>query len=244
VRFPPRRARDGDDDPGGGAWRLRKRSPIESFPESPVPRDGAILRPTHIAACAGRIRHMYSGPSSRFPCRWSWALEFFFSGVASRDGVRAFFRLETFYGQDLRPVTPWPWGTTPERAGPATTATAFRPQRQNLWPGREHLRDHPGQRRSAPLSAPQAPTAPAAVSCYPPTCCSSCPRTCPLKMAALSDPIACGTRALERAFARDALGRRGGGGLGLGKSVVVQWLGPVGIMTGAAAPGHGGRAPG
>ena len=55
-------------------------------------------------------------------------------------------------------------------------------------------------------------------------------------MAALADPIACGTRALERAFARGSLGWEG---IGLGKSVVVQGLGPIGILTGAAARAMG-----
>src|SRR6266542_4734389 len=56
-------------------------------------------------------------------------------------------------------------------------------------------------------------------------------------MAALADPIACGTRALERAFAPGM--PWAGEGVGLGKSVVVQGLGPIGIMTGAAARAMG-----
>jgi L-iditol 2-dehydrogenase len=56
-------------------------------------------------------------------------------------------------------------------------------------------------------------------------------------MAALSDPIACGTRALERAFGPGL--PWAGEGMGLGKSVVVQGLGPIGILTGAAARAMG-----
>jgi L-iditol 2-dehydrogenase len=56
-------------------------------------------------------------------------------------------------------------------------------------------------------------------------------------MAALADPIACGTRALERAFAPGL--PWAGEGIGLGKSVVIQGLGPIGILTGAAARAMG-----
>jgi L-iditol 2-dehydrogenase len=56
-------------------------------------------------------------------------------------------------------------------------------------------------------------------------------------MAALADPIACGTRALERAFAPGL--PWAGEGVGLGTSVVVQGLGPIGILTGAAARAMG-----
>jgi threonine dehydrogenase-like Zn-dependent dehydrogenase len=73
---------------------------------------------------------------------------------------------------------------------------------------------------------------------FPQTWLFSLPPNVTLKMAALSDPIACGTRALERAFIPGV--PWAGEGMGLGRSVVIQGLGPIGILTGAAARAMGG----
>jgi len=72
---------------------------------------------------------------------------------------------------------------------------------------------------------------------FPQTWLFKLPPNVTLKMAALSDPIACGTRALERAFGPGM--PWAGEGMGLGRSVVIQGLGPIGILTGAAARAMG-----
>jgi len=59
------------------------------------------------------------------------------------------------------------------------------------------------------------------------------PEDFPLELGALVEPMATSTRALERAFAPGLPGANEG--FGLGKTVVVQGLGPIGLLAIAAA---------
>src|SRR6266511_516192 len=122
---------------------------IERFPETPLQRDGAILRPTHCGVC-GTDPHMYSGHLA-VPMPLVMGHEF--SGIL--EAVGPDFPARDVYGRELRP----------------------------------------------------------------------------------GDEVAVGTTALERAFGPGL--PWAGEGMGLGRSVVVQGLGPIGIMTGAAARAMG-----
>src|SRR5713226_8167837 len=198
---------------------------IESFPESPPPRDGAILRPTHCGVC-GTDPHMYSGHLS-VPMPLVMGHEF--SGVL--EGWGPDFPARDVYGQELEPGDAVAVGTT--LACGTCYYCRFVPQRQNLC---QQVNIY-----GITLGSRDAPFVRGAYSdqlyLFPQTWLFKLPPNVTLKMAALSDPIACGTRALERAFAPGM--PWAGEGLGLGKSVVVQGLGPIGIMTGAAARAMG-----
>jgi L-iditol 2-dehydrogenase len=199
---------------------------IESFPESPPPRDGAILRPTHCGVC-GTDPHMYSGHLS-VPMPLVMGHEF--SGVLEAFGPD--FPARDVYGQDLRPGDAVAVGTTLSCG--TCYYCRFVPQRENLC---QNVNIY-----GITLGSGDEPHVRGAYSermyLFPQTWLFKLPSNVSLKMAALSDPIACGTRALERAFGPGM--PWAGEGMGLGKSVVVQGLGPIGIMTGAAARAMGG----
>jgi threonine dehydrogenase-like Zn-dependent dehydrogenase len=198
---------------------------IESFPESSVPRDGAILRPTHCGVC-GTDPHMYSGHLA-VPMPLVMGHEF--SGVLEALGPD--FPARDVYGQELRAGDPVAVGTT--LACGTCYYCRFVPQRQNLC---QNVNIY-----GITLGSEEEPFVRGAYSdllyLFSQTWLFTLPPNVSLKMAALADPIACGTRALERAFAPGM--PWAGEGIGLGKSVVVQGLGPIGIMTGAAARAMG-----
>jgi threonine dehydrogenase-like Zn-dependent dehydrogenase len=198
---------------------------IESFPESPPPRDGAILRPTHCGVC-GTDPHMYSGHLA-VPMPLVMGHEF--SGVLEDWGPD--FPARDVYGQDLRPGDAVAVGTTLSCG--TCYYCRFVPQRENLC---QNVNIY-----GITLGSEAEPHVRGAYSermfLFPQTWLFKLPPNVSLKMAALSDPIACGTRALERAFGPGM--PWAGEGMGLGKSVVVQGLGPIGIMTGAAARAMG-----
>jgi threonine dehydrogenase-like Zn-dependent dehydrogenase len=199
---------------------------IESFPESPPPRDGAVLRPTHCGVC-GTDPHMYSGHLS-VPMPLVMGHEF--SGVLEAFGPD--FPARDVYGQELRPGDAVAVGTTLSCG--TCYYCRFVPQRENLC---QNVNIY-----GITLGSQDEPHVRGAYSermyLFPQTWLFKLPSNVSLKMAALSDPIACGTRALERAFGPGM--PWAGEGMGLGKSVVVQGLGPIGIMTGAAARAMGG----
>jgi threonine dehydrogenase-like Zn-dependent dehydrogenase len=198
---------------------------IESFPESPPPRDGAILRPTHCGVC-GTDPHMYSGHLA-VPMPLVMGHEF--SGVL--EGWGPDFPAKDVYGQELRPGDAVAVGTTLSCG--TCYYCRFVPQRENLC---QNVNIY-----GITLGSEVEPHVRGAYSerlyLFPQTWLFKLPPNVSLKMAALSDPIACGTRALERAFGPGM--PWAGEGMGLGKSVVVQGLGPIGIMTGAAARAMG-----
>jgi L-iditol 2-dehydrogenase len=198
---------------------------IERFPESPPPRDGAILRPTHCGVC-GTDPHMYSGHLA-VPMPLVMGHEF--SGVV--EGMGPDFPARDVYGQELRAGDAVAVGTT--LACGACYYCRFVPQRQNLC---QNVNIY-----GITLGCDAEPYVRGAYSdqlyLFPETWLFKLPPNVTLKMAALSDPIACGTRALERAFSPGM--PWAGEGIGLGKSVVVQGLGPIGILTGAAARAMG-----
>jgi L-iditol 2-dehydrogenase len=63
------------------------------------------------------------------------------------------------------------------------------------------------------------------------------PESIPLEVSVLTDPTAVAIRALERAFEPGV--PFAGTGFGVGSSVVIQGLGPIGILTAAAAKSAG-----
>src|SRR6266545_4977900 len=198
---------------------------VMSFPESAPPRDGALLRPTHCGVC-GTDPHMYSGHLA-VPMPLVMGHEF--SGVL--EGWGPDFPARDVYGEELHPGEAVAVGTT--LACGTCYYCRFVPQRQNLC---QDVNIY-----GITLGADQGPHVRGGYSdllyLLPQTWLFKLPANVTLKMAALADPIACGTRALERAFAPGM--PWAGEGVGLGKSVVVQGLGPIGIMTGAAARAMG-----
>jgi threonine dehydrogenase-like Zn-dependent dehydrogenase len=198
---------------------------IEKFPEAPPPRDGALLRVTHCGVC-GTDPHMYSGHLA-VPTPLVMGHEF--AGVL--EGWGPDFPARDVYGRDLRPGDPVAIGTTLSCG--TCYYCRFVPQRENLC---DNVNIY-----GITLGCEEAPHVRGAYSdavyLYPQTWLFKLPPEVTLKMAALADPIACGTRALERAFAPGL--PWAGEGMGLGKSVVIQGLGPIGILTGGAARAMG-----
>lgn len=205
--------------------RAPEKLEISSFPESPLPRDGAILRVTHCGVC-GTDPHMYSGHLS-VPMPLVMGHEF--AGVLDQMGPD--FPARDVYGVDLKPGDPVVVGTTLSCG--TCYYCRFLPQRENLC---QNVNIY-----GITLGCEEEPFVRGGYTdrtyLFPETWLYKLPSNVSLKMAALSDPIACGTRALERAFAPGL--PSAGEGMGLGKSVVIQGLGPIGILTGAAARAMG-----
>ena len=198
---------------------------LTSFPESAPPRDGAVLRPTHCGVC-GTDPHMYSG---HLAVAMPLVMGHEFAGVL--EGWGPDFPARDVYGQELRRGDAVVVGTTLSCG--SCYYCRFLPQRQNLC---QDVNIY-----GITLGASEPPYVRGGYSdllyLFPQTWLFKLPPGLSLKLAALADPIACGTRALERAFAPGM--PWAGEGIGLGKSVVVQGLGPIGIMTGAAARAMG-----
>jgi L-iditol 2-dehydrogenase len=198
---------------------------IASFPETGPPRDGAVLRPTHCGVC-GTDPHMYSGHLA-VPMPLVMGHEF--AGVLEDWGPD--FPARDVYGRELRRGDQVAVGTT--LACGTCWYCRFLPQRENLCQAVNIY--------GITLGADEAPHVRGGYSdllyLLPQTWLFKLPPNVSPKMAALADPIACGTRALERAFAPGL--PWAGEGVGLGTSVVVQGLGPIGILTGAAARAMG-----
>ena len=209
----------------GAVLRAPETLEIVSFPESPPARDGAILRVTHCGVC-GTDPHMFTGHLS-VPMPLVMGHEF--AGVI--EGWGPDFPARDVYGQDLTPGDQVVVGTTLS-CGTCYYCRFVRHrenlcQNVNIYGITLGCSDEPFVRGGyADLTY-----------LFPQTWLYKLPANVSLRMAALSDPIACGTRALERAFAPGL--PLAGEGMGLGKSVVIQGLGPIGILTGAAARAMG-----
>lgn len=199
---------------------------IKGFPESAPPSDGALLRVTHCGVC-GTDPHMYTGHLA-VPMPLVMGHEF--AGVL--EGWGPDFPARDVYGLDLRAGDPVVVGTTLSCG--TCYYCRFLPQRENLC---QNVNIY-----GITLGCDEEPFVRGGYAdltyLFPQTWLFKLPSNVTLKMAALSDPIACGTRALERAFAPGM--PWAGEGMGLGRSVVVQGLGPIGILTGAAARAMGG----
>lgn len=198
---------------------------IRDFPESPPQRDGALLRVTHCGVC-GTDPHMYSGHLA-VPMPLVMGHEF--AGVI--EGWGKDFPARDVYGQELRPGDPVVVGTTLSCG--TCYYCRFVPQRENLCEGVNIYGITLGCEEEPYVRGGYA----GLTYLFPQTWLFKLPPNVTLQMAALSDPIACGTRALERAFGPGM--PWAGEGMGFGKSVVVQGLGPIGILTGAAARAMG-----
>jgi threonine dehydrogenase-like Zn-dependent dehydrogenase len=198
---------------------------VTTFPEAPPPPDGALLRVTHCGVC-GTDPHMYTGHLG-VPMPLVMGHEF--AGVLA--GMGKDFPARDVYGQELHEGDRVVVGTTLSCG--TCYYCRFVPQRENLC---ENVNIY-----GITLGCEEAPFVRGGYAgltyLFPQTWLFKLPPNVTLRMAALSDPIACGTRALERAFAPGMPGA--GEGMGFGKSVVVQGLGPIGILTGAAARAMG-----
>lgn len=198
---------------------------LREFPEAPPPRDGAVLRVAHCGVC-GTDPHMYSG---HLKVAMPLVMGHEFAGIVDAFGPD--FPARDVLGRPLRPGDRVAVGTTLSCG--TCYYCRFAPQRENLCQN--------VQIYGITLDCLTAPFVRGgysdAVYLFPQTWLFKVPDAVSLKMAALADPIACGTRALERAFAPGV--PWAGEGLGMGKSVVVQGLGPIGILTGAAARAMG-----
>lgn len=198
---------------------------ISSFPESSLSRDGAILHVTHCGVC-GTDPHMYSGHLG-VPMPLVMGHEF--AGVLERFGPD--FPGRDVYGQELSPGDQVVVGTTLSCG--TCYYCRFVPQRENLC---QNVNIY-----GITLGCSEEPFVRGGYAdltyLFPETWLFKLPANVTLKMAALSDPIACGTRALERAFGPGM--PWAGEGMGLGSSVVIQGLGPIGLLTGAAARAMG-----
>ncbi len=198
---------------------------ILTFPEVAPPPDGAMLRVTHCGVC-GTDPHMYTGHLG-VPMPLVMGHEF--AGVI--EGWGKDFPARDVYGQELRRGDKVVVGTTLSCG--RCYYCRFVPQRENLC---ENVNIY-----GITLGCSEEPHVRGGYAdltyLFPQTWLFKLPPDVTLRMAALSDPIACGTRALERAFGPGMPGA--GEGMGFGKSVVVQGLGPIGILTGAAARAMG-----
>jgi threonine dehydrogenase-like Zn-dependent dehydrogenase len=198
---------------------------ITEFPQVPPPRDGAVLRVTHCGVC-GTDPHMYSG---HLAVPMPLVMRHEFAGVL--EGMGKDFPAIDVYGQALRPGDRVVVGTTLSCG--RCYYCRFVPQRENLCENVDIYGITLGCGEQPYVRGGYADL----TYLFPQTWLFSLPPNVTLRMAALCDPIACGTRVLERAFAPGMPGA--GEGLGLGKSVVIQGLGPIGILTGAAAKAMG-----
>jgi L-iditol 2-dehydrogenase len=198
---------------------------VTTFPESPLQPDGALLRVTHCGVC-GTDPHMYSGHLA-VPMPLVMGHEF--AGVI--EGLGKDFPARDVYGQELRAGDPVVVGTTLSCG--TCYYCRFVPQRENLCENVDIYGITLGCDQEPHVRGGYADLA----YLFPQTWLFRLPSNVTLRMAALSDPIACGTRALERAFGPGM--PWAGEGMGFGKSVVVQGLGPIGILTGAAARAMG-----
>ena len=198
---------------------------VLTFPEVPPPSDGALLRVTHCGVC-GTDPHMYSGHLG-VPMPLVMGHEF--AGVI--EGWGKDFPARDVYGQELREGDQVVVGTTLSCG--RCYYCRFVPQRENLC---ENVNIY-----GITLGCSEEPHVRGGYAdltyLFPQTWLFKLPPNVTLRMAALSDPIACGTRALEGAFGPGM--PWAGEGMGFGKSVVVQGLGPIGILTGAAARAMG-----
>jgi threonine dehydrogenase-like Zn-dependent dehydrogenase len=206
--------------------RAPEKLEITRFPESPPARDGAILRVTHCGVC-GTDPHMYTGHLA-VPMPLVMGHEF--AGVI--EGFGPDFPARDVYGTELKAGDPVVVGTTLSCG--TCHYCRFVPQRENLCQNVNIYGITLGCDVEPHVRGGYADL----TYLFPQTWLFALPPNVTLKMAALSDPIACGTRALERAFVPGV--PWAGEGMGLGRSVVIQGLGPIGILTGAAARAMGG----
>jgi L-iditol 2-dehydrogenase len=167
----------------GAVLRAPEQLEIREFPEAPPARDGALLRVTHCGVC-GTDPHMYSG-HLKVPMPLVMGHEF--AGIIEGHGPD--FPALDVHGQALRPGDRVAVGTTLSCG--TCWYCRFSPQRENLCQN--------VQIYGITLDCTQAPFVRGAYSdalyLYPQTWLFKLPDGVSLKMAALADPIACGTPA-------------------------------------------------
>lgn len=198
---------------------------IRDFPKPKIAEDCALLKVTHCGVC-GTDPHIYSG-HLKVPTPTILGHEF--SGIIEEMGPK--FPKKDVLGNELHEGDAVTIGTS--LACGTCYFCRFVPHRTNLC---QHC-DIYGITMTCDRPPHLFGGYSEYVVLYPNTWVFKVPEGMSLELAALADPMACASRTLERAFqpglpwAWD--------GFGIGKSVVVQGLGPIGLMAAAAAKAAG-----
>ena len=198
---------------------------IREFPRPKVADDCALLRVTNCGVC-GTDPHIYSGHLS-VPTPTVLGHEF--SGVLEEMGPD--FPREDALGNKLSEGDPITIGTS--LACGKCYFCRFMPHRSNLC----QTVDIYGITMTCEESPYLFGGYSEYVYLYPNTWTFKVPDGLSLELAALADPMACATRTLERAYQPGL--PWAGEGMGLGRSVVVQGLGTIGLLVAAAAKAAG-----
>ena len=194
---------------------------IREFPKPLISKDCALLKVTHCGVC-GTDLHIYSG---HLPVPIPTVLGHEFSGILEEMGPD--FPRKDMLGNDLKEGDSITIGTS--LACGECYYCRFVPQRSNLCESCDIYGITMTCNEAPHLFGGYAEY----VYLYPNTWVFKVPDNVPLKLSALADPFACATKTLERAFAPGI--PWAWEGLGIGKSVVIQGLGSIGILAGVTA---------
>jgi L-iditol 2-dehydrogenase len=194
---------------------------IREFHKPKISSDCALLKVTHCGVC-GTDPHIYSG---HLTVPTPIILGHEFSGILEEIGPD--FPKKDILGNNLKEGDAVTIGTS--LACGTCYYCRFTPHRSNLCEKVDIYGITMTSEKEPHLFGGYSEY----VNLYPNTWVYKLPERISLEVSALADPYACATRTLERAFqpglpwAWD--------GFGSGKSVVVQGLGPIGILACAAA---------
>jgi len=198
---------------------------IREFPKPELADDCALLRVTNCGVC-GTDPHIYSG---HLQVPTPTVLGHEFSGVLEEMGPK--FPREDAYGNSLAEGDAITIGTS-LTCGKCYYCR-FMPHRSNLCQNVDIY--------GITMTCEEAPYLFGGYSdyvyLYPNTWTFKVPEGLSLELAALADPMACASRTLERAYQPGL--PWAGEGFGLGRSVVVQGLGTIGLLVAAAAKAAG-----
>ena len=198
---------------------------IREFPKPEIAKDCALLRVTDCGVC-GTDPHIYSGHLS-VPTPTVLGHEF--SGIIEEMGPD--FPHQDAYGQPLAEGDPITIGTS--LACGTCYYCRHMPHRSNLC----QTVDIYGITMTCETAPYLFGGYSEYVYLYPNTWTFKVPDGLSLELAALADPMACATRTLERAYQPGL--PWAGEGVGIGRSVVVQGLGTIGLLVAAAAKAAG-----
>lgn len=194
---------------------------IRDFPMPELAADAALLKVTHCGVC-GTDPHIFSG---HLDVPTPVVLGHEFAGILEKMGPD--FPRKDMMGKPLKEGDAVTLGTS--LACGECFYCRFTPHRNNLCMNCDIY--------GITLKADQPPHLFGGYSeyvyLYPNTWLFKVPEGMPLEVAALADPMACATRTFERAFSPGLPGSWDS--FGIGKSVVIQGLGTIGILAAAAA---------
>lgn len=198
---------------------------VREFPMPEVAEDAALLKVTHCGVC-GTDPHIFSG---HLGVPTPTVLGHEFAGVLEKMGAR--FPREDMLGNPLKEGDPVTLGTS--LACGTCYYCRFLPQKNNLCVNCDIY--------GITLTCENPPYLFGGYAEYvyllPNTWLFKVPDGMSLELAALADPMACATRTFERAFAPGL--PSSWESFGIGKSVVIQGLGTIGILAAAAAKAAG-----